>query len=160
MSKLNFSNIDEAFVLGSKQIKDTQEEISNLKKMIMEDEVKSASVKASNLSNANANVYQRIGPPDNVQANFGEAEKSNHFDLENNFFKMIQHPRFDDLVYNYVKNNHPKWVLSDKQYVKSDFKSNFGGYSTTVCSDIKNYLTFFTISIVIYLLLSLLVKKE
>ena len=121
--------------------------------------------------NLNKNVYQRIGPPDNVQANFIKDEKPNDkFDLENNFFKMIQHPRFDDLVYNYVKNNHPKWILSDKQYVKNNFskaksnfnkaKSNFGGYSTTVCSDIKNYLIFFTISIVIYLLLSLLVKKE
>ena len=33
MSKLNFSNIEEAFVLGSEQIKNTQAEIANLKKI-------------------------------------------------------------------------------------------------------------------------------
>ena len=89
------------------------------------------------------------------QLNFEKDE--NEFNLENNFFKMIQHPKFNDLVYKYVHNNHPDWVLRDKEYTGS--KSNFGNYSTTICSDIKNYLIFFTVSIAIYLLLSLLVKQ-
>ena len=32
MGLLGFSNLDQAFILGSNQIKDTQEEIENLKK--------------------------------------------------------------------------------------------------------------------------------
>ena len=36
MSKLYFSPVDKAFVLGSSQIKDTQEEINKLTKLILE----------------------------------------------------------------------------------------------------------------------------
>ena len=159
MSKLNFSSIDEAFVLGSEQIKNTQAEIANLKKIIMESSISGKPVSSGNpVSSSNSippGSYERIGPPDRTQLNFEKDE--NEFNLENNFFKMIQHPKFNDLVYKYVQNNHPDWVLRDKEYVGN--KSNFGKkYSTTICSDIKNYLIFFTISISIYLILSMLVK--
>ena len=33
---LNFSNLDQAFILGSNQIKDTQEEIDQLTKLILQ----------------------------------------------------------------------------------------------------------------------------
>ena len=36
MSRLNFSSIDEAFILSSNQIKNTQEEIANLKALVLE----------------------------------------------------------------------------------------------------------------------------
>ena len=40
MGILNFSNLDQAFILGSNQIKDTQEEIANLKKLINSTQIK------------------------------------------------------------------------------------------------------------------------
>ena len=169
MSKLNFSSIDEAFVLGSEQIKNTQDEIANLKKIIMDSSISGPSNSGpSNSGPSNSgpvinsipkNSYERIGPPDRTQVNFEKGD--NEFNFENNFFKMIQHPRFDDLVYKYVHNNYPNWILRDKEYTgtKSNFGNNYNKYSTTICSDIKNYLIFFTVSIAIYLLLSLLVKQ-
>ena len=36
MSRLNFTPVDKAFTLGSSQIKDTQEEIAQLTKLILE----------------------------------------------------------------------------------------------------------------------------
>jgi len=164
MSKLNFSNIEEAFVLGSEQIKNTQAEIANLKKIIMDSSISNPGSDNPGSGNPDSGKpgpsnYERIGPPDRTQVNFEKGD--NEFNLENNFFKMVQHPRFDDLVYKYVHNNHPDWVLRDKEYTgsKSNFGKTYNKYSTTICSDIKNYLIFFTISIAIYLLLSLLVKK-
>ena len=160
MSKLNFSNIEDAFVLGSDQIKNTQAEIANLKKIIMDSSISDPSSGNSGSGDPGSpRKYERIGPPDRTQLNFEKGD--NEFNLENNFFKMVQHPRFDDLVYKYVHNNHPDWVLRDKEYTgnKSNFGKSYNKYSTTICSDIKNYLIFFTLSIAIYLLLSLLVKQ-
>jgi hypothetical protein len=40
MNKLNFTPVDKAFTLGSSQIKDTQEEIAQLTKLILESNTK------------------------------------------------------------------------------------------------------------------------
>ena len=50
MSKLNFAAVDKAFELGSSQIKDTQEEISQLTKLILESNNISKKPKQKNLS--------------------------------------------------------------------------------------------------------------
>ena len=79
----------------------------------------------------------------------------------------MQDPNFDQIVKNYIIIKHPDWVNSSfKENNKNDIKSKstsssfikerFGGqsYSTTVCSNIKNYIIFFVITLLIYLWLS------
>ena len=67
MGLLGFSNLDQAFILGSNQIKDTQEEIENLKKLILDTNTKK---KVKNETSAAPLNYTRIGPADPVVANF------------------------------------------------------------------------------------------
>ena len=166
MSRLYFSPISEAFILGSDQIKDTQAEIAKLKTIIGD----SALVKKGSLNISKQETPdQRIGLSDNVVANFNpnSLQKNNdNMDL----MKLVQHPKFDDIVKSYIIVNHPEWannILNNTMYIpnsknnqngqnyqngqnfsKSSFnngftKENFGNtYSTTVCSNVKNYLFF------------------
>ena len=172
MSKLNFSPISEAFVLGSEQIKNTQDEIIKLKQLIGESELgkKPSQFNPPNLPPPNSPPnYQRIGPPDAVQANFGPpsanlSANSNSGGL--NFLEIIKHPGFDDIVKDYVKIRHPDWVLTGTQSVpvkenfQENFQENFGKrYSSTICTDIKNYILFFIISLIMYMMLSIIIKR-
>jgi len=171
MSKLNFSPIDTAFMLGSTQIKDTQEEIDKLTKLILDSNVNKSKPKnlkppekADGSENPNQSSYMRIGYPDKQTANFNQYNGSDNIDY--NLMKVIGHPRFDDIVKNYVLINHPEWMLRDTTYVPqmnntgtngtSYFgKSYFGNqYQNTVCSDVKNYVTFFVVCIIVFLMLS------
>jgi hypothetical protein len=85
---------------------------------------------------------------------------------------LIKHPRFDDIVNKYISEKHPDWVLNatnynpginnpgTKQSFTENFRENFGSkYASTICSDIKNYIIFFIVSLVIYMFLSLIVKR-
>ena len=117
MSRLGFANVGEAFMLGSDQIKNTQEEIAKLKALISDSSIQPKVVPVP------ANDYQRIGPAPQVTATFGEnvpsKNENENFDIL--LSKLIQHPRFDDIVKNYVDFKHPEWVLKE---TKSAFGIN------------------------------------
>lgn len=161
MSKLNFSSISDAFLIGSEQIKSQQDEISKLKSLISE----------SALSNKKSDTpYQRIGKPDTVTATFvpphnlpNQPNLSNgnlsETDFDYMFLKLIKHPQFEDIIKNYIIYKRPKWLLSETNY-QPGLKETFGRmYSRTTCSDIKNYIIFFIVSVSIYLLLTVFLKK-
>ena len=142
MSRLGFAPIGEAFMLGSDQIKNTQEEIAKLKALVMDSSIKPVSsaspVPVVPVVKEN---YERIGPAPTVTATF-EAPKEDNFD--HLLSKLIQHPRFDDIVKNYVDIKHPEWVLKET-------KSTFG-------SDLNKSLTNVIVFVIIILLLHLLIN--
>ena len=162
---LGFSNLDQAFILGSNQIKDTQEEIANLKKLILETGTKkkvpetSSATKVPETSSA-TNVplnYTRMGPTaDPVVANFSNPKFSSQSDTNDlMLLKVISHPKFDDIVKGYVLMNHPEWMngnLTQTTYSKSYFGNK---YANSVCSDIKRYIIFFIICVLIFVVLTL-----
>jgi hypothetical protein len=69
----------------------------------------------------------------------------------------MKHPKFDDVIQNYVKFKHPDWVLNQNSY---ESKESFGKLKKSTCDEIKNYVIFFVISISLYLFLSLLLNKQ
>jgi len=150
MSKLNFASVSEAYSIGSEQIKNTQSEIARLKKIIDESSINSSSKKEYG-----PNEYTRIGNPDNVQAQFckptiQDAKISlispvspvspNNSNNPNNailtdvispeefdytFLKIMRHPKFDEIVKNYVIIKHPEWLLNNTHYIPSgNFNTN------------------------------------
>ena len=149
MGLLGFSNLDQAFILGSNQIKDTQEEIENLKKLILDTNTKK---KVKNETSAAPLNYTRIGPADPVVANFAQPTSDTN-DLM--LLKLIAHPKFDDIVKGYVLMNHPEWMNGNLTQTRSS-KSYFGNkYSSTICSDVKRYIMFFIVCIIIFITLTL-----
>ena len=162
---LGFSNLDQAFVLGSNQIKDTQEEIENLKKLILNTNTQT---KKKNVNEAVPLNYTRIGPADPVVANFSSPNysKVNSTTPSSNFnqnddlmlLKVISHPKFDDIVKGYVLMNHPEWIngnLTQTRYTPQS-KSYFGNkYASSICSDVKRYIIFFIVCIIIFISLTL-----
>jgi hypothetical protein len=162
MSRLNFSPIDQAFLLGSDQIKDTQEEINNLKKIIL-NKIPQKDVKKE--TSTEENTYTRIGKPDKVTATFTESsQQQKQEDTDLTLFKLIRHPRFDEIVKNYVLMYHPEWVLNETNYTSAlpgVSKSSFGNnYSTTVLAEMKKYIFFFVICVVIFLTLAVLFREN
>ena len=160
MNRLNFTPIDKAFLLGSSQIKDTQEEIAQLTKLILDSNQQPKNKKKNseppegpytNIQQQPYQNYMRTGYPDNQSSVFQKSPQTNELDY--NLLKVIGHPKFDDIVKNYVLINHPEWLLKETVYRPA--KSNFGSkYSTTVCSNVKNYLFFYITCVLIFLLLS------
>jgi hypothetical protein len=147
MSKLNFSNISEAYNIPSVGIKETSEKIEELKKKI----TGSAFSEKNETSNTS---YKRIGPPDQVESKF--CNQSQEDDLELVIFRLMKNPKFDDIIKNYINFKHPDWVLNSNMYSS---KESFGKkINTSTCDEIKNYIIFFVISILLYLFLSLLLK--
>jgi hypothetical protein len=78
--------------------------------------------------------------------------------------KVIGHPKFDDIVKNYALINHPEWLLRETVYVPQPVNtpsspqsiSYFGNqYQSTICSDVKRYVIFFVVCVIIFLTLSL-----
>jgi len=167
MSRLYFTPVDKAFTLGSSQIKDTQEEINQLTKLILNNKQKAGIPKKENtgyqqqqISPYEKNNYQRIGYPDQQAAVFRPPNNSNQLfedNIDYNLMKIVGHPRFDEIVKNYVLINHPDWLLKETVYTpnNSGSKSNFGNrYQSTVSSDVQKYITFFIISVFLFVLLS------
>ena len=175
MNKLNFTPINQAFILGSQQIKDTQEEIAKLKALVLDSEIK----KPTGMTEQKDDSYKRIGNADKTTAIFSKPESQYDYnDFDFNLLRIIKHPKFDDVVKNYVLINHPDWLLKETRYTSNNSPgpipattgqtyygnypksgnngvSTFGNkYSTTFCSEIKNYIIFFLVSLIIYLLLS------
>ena len=138
MSKLNFTPVDKAFVLGSSQINDTQEEISKLTKLILESNVNTKKKSKEKdappedkiiettpemaftsknpdpyYNQGNASNYMRIGYPDQQKAVFREPQED---DIDFNLLKVIGHPKFADIVKNYTLIHHPEWLYKDSVY--------------------------------------------
>jgi hypothetical protein len=153
MSRLYFTPLDKAFTLGSSQIKDTQEEIANLKKLILESSEKDPK-KETKDKKIN---YERIGPPDKQVSTFRPPTEQD--DINYNFLKISSHPRFDDLVKNYAMVYHPEWLLKETVYAPAQSISYFGNnYQSTVCGSVQRYIIFFIVSVVLFLALSIILK--
>jgi len=180
MSRLNFSPLTEAFYLGSDQIKNTQDEISKLKKIISDSVLSSSKSNGSEKQQSSIKEQQqqqpkRIRYSDSVVATFkNNNDNSNNGNLsDTDLLKIIQHPKFDDIVKNYIIVKRPEWVsstLNNTQYipnnrnnninVRSNFRETFGNtYATTVCSNVTNYIIFFIFALVVYLMLNSLFNK-
>ena len=150
MSKLNFSNISDAYNIPSSVIKETSDEITRLKKVVEDS--------TFNKKQAPQGGYERIGNPDKVNATFCPSKNDSiPDDFEYNFLKLSRSPQFEDVIKNYILFKHPDWLLSNTNYSS---KESFGKSKSALCDDIKNYIIFFIISMVIYLFLSLLIKKK
>jgi hypothetical protein len=148
MSRLGFASVGEAFMLGSDQIKNTQEEIAKLKALISDSSIK-------NVVPKEYKEYQRIGPAPETQAVFtppktnlpGPAPPNNvpgGDDFNDLLSKLIQHPRFDDIVKNYVDFKHPEWTLKET-------KSAFGNIDNKL---ITNLIIFAIIILLLHLLIN------
>jgi hypothetical protein len=160
MSRLYFTPVNQAFTLGSSQIKDTQEEIDNLTKLILESNTQTTKKKKSApetpLQTPATNDYQRIGQPDKQSAVFRPNTAQD--DIDYNLLRVVGHPKFDDIVKNYVLINHPEWLLKESVYVPQNIKSTFGNkYQTTVCLEVQRYVVFFIISVIIFVLLTIVI---
>ena len=153
MSRLYFTPVDQAFTLGSSQIKDTQEEINQLTKIILSNKQKASTPKKESTmedkpsASPEKNNYQRIGNPDQQTPAFrpNTAPEDN---IDYNLMKVVGHPRFDDIVKNYILVKHPEWLLKETAYTpnQSNVRSNFGNrYHSTVGSDVQKYMIFFII---------------
>jgi hypothetical protein len=148
MSKLNFSNISEAYNIPSAGIKETSEKIEELRKKITSTAFSKEMPEPE---------YKRIGPPPKVESSFCKDPLNDSDDLELTIFKLMKHPKFDDIIQNYVKFKHPDWILNQNSY---ESKESFGKLKKSTCDEIKNYVIFFVISISLYLFLSLLLNKQ
>ena len=150
MSRLYFAPIDQAFTLGSSQINDVQEEIAQLTKIILDSNVnqpkrpppKTQLPLQTPLQTPLTQEY--IGQPDNQVSKFD--------DIDYNLMKVLGHPKFDDIVKNYVLINHPTWLQGNKDFVKSTFGNK---YQTTICFEVQKYLMFFIISVIVFVILSI-----
>jgi hypothetical protein len=187
MSRLSYASVNEAFILGSEQIKNTQEEIARLKSLILETsgitppkEPEKPKPKPEPESS-----YQRIGPPDQVSATFvqpgtpGAPGVPSAVPQEDNIdllvMKLIKHPKFDDIVKSYISDKHPDWVLSETKYTPSEPKSIFSPMTNAIkenfgsgqsketfgafCSVFSNIIIFLVISLVLYVACSIFVDR-
>jgi hypothetical protein len=205
MSKLNFASVSEAYSIGSEQIKNTQSEIARLKKIIEE-----SSTNVPNNNQKESIEYKRIGNPDNVQAQFCKPMNSNNSinpmnpsnrnnpyfndvvssdEFDYTFLKIMRHPKFDEIVKNYVIVKHPEWILNNTHYIPSNVpQSNIGNSPTTPMMMLtpnsvsnyqlpsnqyllskeqfgnnnelsKNYIIFFIVAMMIYLGITLVLKN-
>ena len=120
MSRLYFTPVDKAFTLGSSQIKDTQDEIAQLTKLILEtngpQKPKAKKINENGIIPAPSPVsYARVGPPDQQTPFFRPPAPGD--DIDYNLMKVIGHPKFDDIVKNYALIHHPEWLLRETVYL-------------------------------------------
>jgi len=96
MNKLNFAPISDAYAIPSQQIKNNQQEISKLQKIIESSNPKSTAKKETSTN-------------DNIQSNNGSRINEKE-DTEYIFLKLMSDPKFDKIVKNYVIMKHPEWI--------------------------------------------------
>ena len=156
MFRLTYASVDEAFKLGSDQIKDVQEEIKKLKDIVFETSTSKSKKKDS------PPEPNRIGKPDTVDANFQKQEtpvKNDQVSLT----EMIRSPQFEEIVKKYISEKYPHMnnvPLKNTQYEPS--KSTFGVFKETfgeLCSNVKNIVTFFIVSILVYIMFSIYIDR-
>ena len=107
---LNYASVGEAFILGSDQIKNTQDEIAKLKALLIE-------------TNTPAIIQQpppavTQPPPVVIQPQPPVVKNESTFnDILSN---LIQHPKFDDIVNNYIKDKYPNHTFVEKSTFGND----------------------------------------
>ena len=151
MNKLNFANVSDAYTIGSEQLKNNQMEIAKLRKIIESNNAPSESSQTSNPSIPN---NQNIPNIPNNHSNQKETSGSGS-DEEYLFFKMLNNPKFDDILKNYIIYKHPDWLINKQVNNIIPGISNFG---LNTPNSVKNYIIFFIVSLMIYLLLSVAIK--
>ena len=150
MSRLNYATVNEAFKLGSDQIKNTQEEIAKLKALVMDSSILDQKSLTGQMNQQISpvpvvkNNYERIGPAPEVSATFS---KGTNESMDDTLLKIMNSPKFDDIVKNYISVKHPDWSLKETNYSKETFGLN---------KEINNIFIFLIITIIIYLLCSLI----
>ena len=152
MFRLNYSSVDEAFKLGSEQIKDVQEEIKKLKDIVLE--TSNIKPKSKPTTPDDPPKPNRIGKPDTVDATF--VDKSQSPPKEE--IPGITGPSIEDIVKKYMSEKYPNFKMENTSYepsTKSTFKETFG----EMCSNIKNIVIFFIVSIMVYILMSIYFDK-
>ena len=138
MSRLNFTPVDKAFTLGSSQIKDTQEEIAQLTKLILESNTQTKRSKQKNsespetMSYSNQGTSPNYGPSQNqgTSQNYGPSQNqgpSQNFN-QGNYMRVgypdhqtaVFQPRnniMEEIDYNLMKVvGHPKFDDIVKNY--------------------------------------------
>jgi hypothetical protein len=77
-------------------------------------------------------------------------------EIDRDFLKLLNNPKFDKLVKNYAIVYHPEWLSKENIYSGVSYFGN--KYQSTVCGNVQRYLIFFVVSIVIFLGLSVVLK--
>ena len=174
MSKLNFASISEAYVIGSEQIKNTQSEINKLKQIIDEaSKIKnnnspttdSSSTPPSTQSTQSTQSIQSI-PVTSITSAVGNVRLMENPDdeFEYHFYKLSKNPKFEEIIKKYIIINHPNWLLqSEVNGVNAGTAGTAGVplniYYSNVNTNIRNYVIFFIVSVVIYLCLVYTLKN-
>ena len=146
MNRLSFATVGEAFILGSEQIKNTQEEIAKLKSLILET---SLAPPSKVVPKTPEESYQRIGPPDTTDAVFTLKEHVEEDQFETMLIKLMKHPKFYDILKNYISIKHPN--LKETSYLPS--LSNFGNTGTG-----NNLILFLLITVSLWIIISWTIK--
>jgi len=172
MSKLCFAPLNQAFILGSDTIKDTNAEIEKLKNRIGDVAIvkkKESEPKAEGLENQSPLKIEKLS----------EKNKSENNDLD--LLKVMQDPNFDNLVKTYIMIKNPEWIkkpekekpekensekennkisFSKENFGKENFgKENFGKENFGKENSCNNILYFLIISFIFYLFLEKILKK-
>ena len=165
MSRLNFAQLSEAFYLGSDQIKDTQAEIEKLKKIIGDSTLSKKIPITKEITKENVNISSINDKQQISSINNKQQIEYNNLD----FMKLMQHPKFDDIVKNYVILNHPEWVngtFNKMNKIGNHFNhlndfNNFNNFKETFGnSNVQNYFFFFIFAMIFYLFLKSLFKEK
>ena len=131
---LRFAPLSDAFRLGSDQIKDTQQEIARLSKIISD----STLSKQSNPTKEPPPQKEKMTIPEK------KFEPIKNSDLsDSDILKIIQHPKFENVVKSYMIVKHPEY------FQKETIKENFGKNGSVA----NKCIVFFVISILFYIYL-------
>jgi hypothetical protein len=187
MSKLSYATIGEAFILGSDQIKNTQDEIAKLKSLVLQTSLTPPKTESKSEIKTEPKVqYERIGQPDITTATFIKKEPvPEEDDFEKMLLKLIKNPKFDDIVKNYMNIKYPELNsldLTETKYEPSETlnfikketfgsrKETFGGNKIlrkgvtkesfgAVCSVLSNIIIFLMVTVILYMLCSLIIDN-
>jgi hypothetical protein len=153
--------------LGSSQFKTSQEEIASLTKMILESKTPDKTSKqVSRLREApEPDPEPEPFPEPRIKSSYSSSSSEpNEDNIDYNLMKVISHPKFDEIVKNYALIHHPEWLLN-RNIPRKSYKETFGNmssfgnqYQSTFCSNIKNYIIFYIVSIMIFISLTLYFK--
>jgi hypothetical protein len=101
MSRLSYANVGEAFLLGSDQIRNTQEEIAKLKALVMDS--------STTVSKEKFTAVEPPSPSPSPSPQQINQPPSDDFDVL--FLKLTKYPRFEEIIKNYINFKHPEWCL-------------------------------------------------
>ena len=185
MSRLNFSSVNEAFLLGSEQITNTQKEIAKLKALVLETSLSPNSEKVlektektekpeKNESISKSPVVLDKERPEHPKVQ-PKQQNNDSLTFDYMMISVMSHPRFDELVHNYMLLKRPELfniqqkmnnlqnidVGSQNVNIGPYTKESFGQeYSASICFEIKRYIFFFIFSVVIFLFLTYILERK